>query len=67
MPRGFRNSIVARPQSRKAVPSLSLSDVIVVGNTSDDPFAIDVAFAVGQTEDIADLISMKAFANSEFW
>ena len=27
-------------------------DVIVVGNSSDDPFAIDVAFAVGQTEDI---------------
>ncbi|MFM7119917.1 MAG: phosphoribosyltransferase family protein [Gammaproteobacteria bacterium] len=42
------------------------SDVIVVGNSSDDPFAIDVAFAMGQTEDIADLISMKTFANSEF-
>ena len=42
------------------------SDVIIVGNTSDDPFAIDVAFAMGQTEDIADLISMKTFANSEF-
>jgi ribose-phosphate pyrophosphokinase len=45
---------------------LSPSDIIVVGNSSDDPFAIDVAFAVGQTEDIADLISMKTFANSEF-
>ena len=42
------------------------SDVIVVGNTSDDPFAIDVAFAFGQTEDVADLISMKTFANTEF-
>ncbi|MFM8354676.1 MAG: phosphoribosyltransferase family protein [Gammaproteobacteria bacterium] len=42
------------------------SDVIVLGNSSDDPFAIDVAFAMGQTEDIADLISMKTFANSEF-
>lgn len=41
-------------------------DVIVVGNFSDDPFAIDVAYAVGQAEDIADLISMKTFANSEF-
>lgn len=41
-------------------------NVIVVGNTSEDPFAIDVAYAVGQTEDIADLISMKTFANSEF-
>lgn len=39
---------------------------MVVGNSSDDPFAIDVAFAVGQAEDIADLISMKSFANSEF-
>lgn len=46
--------------------SSSPADVIVVGNSSDDPFAIDVAFAVGQTEDIADLISMKTFANSEF-
>jgi ribose-phosphate pyrophosphokinase len=45
---------------------LSPSDVIVVGNSSDDPFAIDVAYTVGQTEDIADLISMKNFANSEF-
>jgi ribose-phosphate pyrophosphokinase len=43
-----------------------LADVVIVGNSSDDPFAIDVAFAVGQTEDIADLISMKTFANSEF-
>jgi ribose-phosphate pyrophosphokinase len=42
------------------------ADVIIVGNSSDDPFAIDVAFAVGQVEDIADLISMKTFANSEF-
>lgn len=39
---------------------------IVVGNSSDDPFAIDVAFAMGQVEDVADLISMKRFANSEF-
>ncbi len=42
------------------------SKYIVVGNSSDDPFAIDVAFAMGQGEDIADLISMKRFANSEF-
>lgn len=45
---------------------VSPADVIVVGNSSDDPFAIDVAFAVGQREDIADIISMKTFANSEF-
>lgn len=42
------------------------SDVLVVGNFSDDPFAIDLAYGVGQTEDIADLISIKTFANSEF-
>ncbi|MGH1501928.1 MAG: phosphoribosyltransferase family protein [Acidimicrobiales bacterium] len=45
---------------------LAPSDVIVVGNFSDDPFAIDVAYAVGQSEDIADLISLKLFANTEF-
>jgi ribose-phosphate pyrophosphokinase len=45
---------------------LTLDDVVVVGNFSDDPFAIDVAFAVGQSEDIADLISIKTFANTEF-
>ncbi len=42
------------------------NDVIIVGNFSDDPFAIDVAYTVGQAEDIADLISMKTFANTEF-
>ena len=47
-------------------PTASLRDVIIVGNFSDDPFAIDVAYAVGQTEDIADVISMKMFANTEF-
>lgn len=44
----------------------SESDIVVVGNSSDDPFAIDVAYATGQGEDIADLISMKSFANTEF-
>lgn len=39
---------------------------LVVGNSSDDPFAIDVAFAMGQQEDVSDLISMKEFSNSEF-
>ncbi|MEM7218380.1 MAG: phosphoribosyltransferase family protein [Pseudomonadota bacterium] len=46
--------------------SLSPDDVIVVGNSSDNPFAIDVAYAMGQAEDISDLISLKTFANSEF-
>jgi hypothetical protein len=44
----------------------SVRDIVVVGNFSDDPFAIDVAYGMGQSEDIADLISMKTFANSEF-
>lgn len=47
-------------------PGRPASDLVVVGNASDDPFAIDVAFATGQGEDIADVISMKSFANSEF-
>lgn len=46
--------------------SRQLSDIVIVGNFSDDPFAIDLAYAMGQREDIADLISMKTFANSEF-
>lgn len=44
----------------------SPDEIIVVGNFSDDPFAIDVAYAFGQSEDIADLISIKTFANTEF-
>ena len=47
-------------------PERLVADVVVVGNSSDDPFAIDVADSMGQVEDIADLISLKAFANSEF-
>lgn len=42
------------------------SNVVVVSNSSDNPFAIDVAYAMGQHEDIADMISMKQFMNSEF-
>ena len=41
-------------------------NIVIVGNSADDPFAIDLAFSMGQSEDIADLISMKTFANSEF-
>lgn len=49
-----------------AATATAPDDVIIVGNSSDDPFAIDVAFTVGQSEDVADLISMKTFANTEF-
>jgi ribose-phosphate pyrophosphokinase len=41
-------------------------NVVVVSNVADNPFAIDIAYAVGQLEDIADKISMKQFMNSEF-
>jgi len=39
---------------------------LIVGTESDNPFAIDLAVACGQVTDIADLISLKTFANSEF-
>jgi ribose-phosphate pyrophosphokinase len=45
---------------------IASDEVVLVGNASDDPFAIDVAYAVGQLEDISDVISMKNFANTEF-
>ncbi|MCH1549850.1 MAG: ribose-phosphate pyrophosphokinase-like domain-containing protein, partial [Pseudomonadales bacterium] len=46
--------------------SVSFKNIVIVGNSSDDPFAIDLAFSMGQVSDIADLISMKTFANTEF-
>ena len=45
---------------------MNIENLVIVGNSSDDPFAIDLAFSMGQNEDIADLISMKTFANTEF-
>ncbi len=45
---------------------LEPSKLVIVGNTSEDPFAIDLGFSLGQARDIADLISLKTFANSEF-
>ncbi|TCS38779.1 phosphoribosyltransferase family protein [Reinekea marinisedimentorum] len=45
---------------------LTPDQVVVVSNSSDNPFAIDVAYAMGQYDDIADQISMKQFTNSEF-
>jgi len=42
------------------------NDIVIVGNSSDNPFAIDVAYAMGQNHDIADIIGMKAFTNTEF-
>ena len=38
--------------------------VIIVGNVSEDPFAIDVAHAFGQREDPSDIVALKNFANA---
>jgi len=43
-----------------------MNEHIIVGNVSDDPFSIDMAALCGQEEEIADIISLKTFANSEF-
>lgn len=43
-----------------------MKNTIIVGNVSDDPFSLDIGHLCGQQDDISDLISLKAFANSEF-
>ena len=40
--------------------------IIVTGNVSDNPFAIDMAQLLGIVTDISDLVSLKTFANTEF-
>ncbi len=40
--------------------------VVVTGNVSDNPFAIDIARLLGFDIDISDLTSLKSFANTEF-
>lgn len=40
--------------------------VLITGTESDDPFAIDIAVFSGQATDVADVISLKTFANTEF-
>ncbi len=44
----------------------AMNDTLIVSNVSDDPFAIDLAHMCGQTEEIADIISLKIYANTEF-
>lgn len=39
---------------------------VIVSNWTDASFALDIAHNFGQTTDIADLISLKNFANTEF-
>ncbi len=43
-----------------------MRDLIIVSSVSDDPFAIDISHMCGQIEDMADLISLKVYANTEF-
>jgi ribose-phosphate pyrophosphokinase len=40
--------------------------IIVCGNSSDSPLAIDIAQHLGIEEDISDLVSLKTYANGEF-
>ncbi len=43
-----------------------MQDFVILGNVSDDPFAIDIGHLCGQPREISDLISLKVFANTEF-
>jgi ribose-phosphate pyrophosphokinase len=43
-----------------------MSDLVIISNVSDDPFAIDIGHMCGQTEEIADLIALKVYTNTEF-
>jgi ribose-phosphate pyrophosphokinase len=43
-----------------------MSDLVIISNVSDDPFAIDIGHMCGQIEDMADLISLKTYTNTEF-
>lgn len=40
--------------------------LLITGTESDNPFAIDIGVFCGQSTDIADILSLKTFANSEF-
>jgi ribose-phosphate pyrophosphokinase len=43
-----------------------VNDLVIIGNVSDDPFAIDLGHMCGQAEEISDIISLKVYANTEF-
>lgn len=45
---------------------VDVKDVIVVGNVSENPSAMDTAHFFGQREDVSDVLSLKEFENSEF-
>lgn len=43
-----------------------IDGVLVVGNISENPSAMDTAHFFGQREDVSDVISLKTFENTEF-
>jgi len=43
-----------------------IKGVLIVGNVSENPSAMDTAHFFGQREDVADVISLKSFDNTEF-
>ena len=45
---------------------MSDNNLVIIGNTSDNPFAIDVAYHCGQLVDVSDVIALKDFQNTEF-
>jgi ribose-phosphate pyrophosphokinase len=50
----------------KETRTMQNGDTLIISNVSDDPFAIDLAHMCGQVGEIADLISLKVYANTEF-
>jgi ribose-phosphate pyrophosphokinase len=45
---------------------VKVDEVVVVGNVSENPSAMDTAHFFGQKVDVSDVISLKTFENSEF-
>ena len=45
---------------------VDLEEIIVAGNISENPIAMDTSHFFGQREDVSDVISLKTFENTEF-
>lgn len=43
-----------------------IKDPIIIGNSSDNPFAIDIAYYCDQKMDISDIVALNDFQNTEF-
>ena len=52
------------------IPTVSserpMQNLLIVGNTADNPFVDDITHYMQQREDYSDLISLKSFLNTEF-